>query len=88
MLLLSLVASVSVLRVDVDPLKGAEGRQKFAVVHALEDRDQFLFGEDTGDGDVVNLSLVIRLVELKILDNPKTAIWLVSILGLDQLLTD
>jgi len=82
-LLLGLVASERVLRVDVDVLEGAERRQDLAVVHALEDGNELGLGQVAGDGDVVSLGFVIGLLPLEILNDPKTAIWLILVHLLD-----
>ena len=57
-------------------------------MHASEYRDKLGRFEDAGDGDVVHLGLVVGLVPLEVLDNPKTAIVLLLVSLLDKFLTD
>ena len=84
--LLGLVATERVLRVDVDVLEGAEGRQDLAVVHALEDGDELVLVQDAGNGDIVSLCLVLSLFPFEVLDDPQTSVGLVFVALLDQLL--
>ena len=83
--LLGLVATESVLRVDVDVLKGAEGRQDLAVVHALEDGNELVLVKDASHRDIVSLCLVLSLFPFEVLDDPQTTVGLVFVALLDQL---
>jgi len=66
---ISSVASEGVLRVNVDNLKSAEGRQNFAVVHVSEDRNQLVVivwereGADRSNFFVGALFLLKRFVD-------------------------
>lgn len=84
--LLSLVATLSILRVNVDELKSAEGRQHLAVVHALEDGDELVLGKDQSHRLVVHLALVFALIPLKVLVDPETTVGLLLVIHFDKLL--
>jgi len=76
------------LRVNIDPLEGAEGRKQLAVVHTLEDWDEFVLWEDEGNRPIIHFALVLGFLPLELLDDPEAAIGLILVGDHDKLLAE
>ena len=52
-------------------------------MHAPENGNELITVKDASDRDVVHLLLVVRLVKLEVLNNPKTTVVLIPVRFLD-----
>ena len=76
-----------VLRVDVEHLKGPEGRQQFAVVHVSEDCDLVVAVQSQGEGaDFPERPVTAHLLGHWLVD-PEPAVFLDSVLHHDDIFT-